>query len=771
MPRYIRREPLRDEAVARSLVQFGSLWVSGLGVLLAGSYLLEMGPSYALRITLYALASGVGLLAWLVGRMLSWRLAAYCLIWGVWLVIVLVAWEAGGIHSNNHLGFLAMLVFAGWALGKTPTCTLLAASIAVIAGFKLALNMGWMPAGRVMASWSYTLYFTGMAMLTAWATLMTRGIFERRAIEAEAANAQLQESQLELRKLTLAVEQSPASIVITDINERVVYANAAFLKSAGYTLDEVLGRPSKEVSTAGLTGKQREEARKALDSGKVWHGDLHNVRKDGSAVVEDVRVAPLHDGSSQPAYFVELKQDITESLQAQATIYQLSNFDNVTGLPNRYAFLKRLTELKDANQLRPRKGEQELCHGLLLVDIDRFTNFNDVHGAMVGDQLLCAVSARLSGVLPPTGLLVRHSADEFAVVIEGLSGHPEDAELLTKAYAERLVQAMESDTVRVTGMPDAVRVTFSVGMTVFPVSQEDSEIEALRRAQTAMHEAKSLGGAQALMFQEVMAENADRRYRIEKGLRRAIGDGQLRLFLQGQFNASDVAAGVEALVRWEHPERGMVSPADFIPIAEESDLIVLLGDWMLEQVCHLLVLPEVKAQRLQMSVNVSARQFLHSDFVSKLEELLAYTGADPQLLTLEVTESLVLSDFDEAGRKMHYLRKLGVQFALDDFGTGYSSMAYLKRLPIQEIKIDQSFVRDVDISPHSAALIEAILWVAGRFGLRVVAEGVEKREQVHMLRQWSPAILCQGYVHERPMPYRAWMEKRFVGLQLPHEGI
>lgn len=761
----------KDEAFSRRLVMLGASWVMVLGLLLAVAYWLEDVPTETWRMAVNLLAGAVGLgaLALGYGMRQHWRLAAYVLVWGMWCVIVLVAWFTGGVRSHNHMGFPVMLMFCGWVLGARATWVLLGVTAMVMLGFKAVDVVGWMPLALEPlqpSTWSYLLYHFGMLALTALVTLQARRYFMVRAADAEAALQRLRESEQQLHIFSLAVEQCPASILITNLQERVVYANQAFLERSGYSLPEVLGRDSRDVSTTGMDEALRNQARRDLSQGSIWQGDLVNQRKDGTDMIEDVRVAPIRSEQGMLSHYVELKQDITERVQAEATIHKLSNFDRITSLPNRFAFLRHLMELREQRLGKASRVPGSTRHGILLLDVDRFTSFNDVHGSVLGDQLLRATASRLQTLLLPTSFLVRASGDEFAIVLENVASSAEDAETLVQAYAQKLLQALGSEPLWLDAEHDSVRVSCCIGMSVFPELQGDTEIEAVRRASTALHEAKGRGPGHAMLFEEVMAENASRRYRIEKGLRRAVGEGELRMYIQGQFDAADRPVGAEVLVRWEHPEQGLLAPGEFIPVAEESELIVLLGDWVLEESCRLLAHPLVAQHRLLLSVNVSARQFLHEDFVAKLERQLEFSGADPAQLVLEVTEGLVLHDFDDTAAKMEFLRGKGIQFALDDFGTGYSSLAYLKRLPIQELKIDQSFVRDVQDSAQTEALVEAILLVSRRFGLRVVAEGVETQAQAQLLRSWEPAILCQGYLHERPMPWQIWMERYAQAMQL-----
>ena len=305
---------------------------------------------------------------------------------------------------------------------------------------------------------------------------------------------------------------------------------------------------------------------------------------------------------------------------------------------------------------------------------------------------------------------------------------------------------------------EEITVTTSIGITLFPEIPDEVPDHILRRADTALHRAKRAGGNQIAFFETDMGESAEQRFRVERELRRAIPAGELRLYFQPQVDAQGHLAGAEALVRWQHPERGLVPPGVFIPIAEESDLIVDLGVWVLSESCRLMAREDMAGYPLRLSVNLSPRHFRQKGFVPWLRDLLSATGADPTHLTLEVTEGLMIDNINDVVAKMNELTAMGIHFSLDDFGTGYSSLAYLKRLPIHELKIDKSFVQDAPTDPNDAALVETILAVARHMHLKVVAEGVETEEQAAFLNARAN-LIHQGYLYGRPEPAETWMAR------------
>ncbi|APE48449.1 GGDEF domain-containing protein [Delftia sp. HK171] len=740
----------------RRVVLVGSLWITSLTVLLAMA-LLTQDPVPWPSVRLNLVAAGVSFGAVLLGWRRHWRLASNLLVWGTWVAAVTVVAATGGVQSSSVLAFPALLVMCAWVLGVRTTLAMLVLSVLAMAAFWVAGREGvdWIGQRETSPVFSM-LYFVGMLGLTGTVTLMARRSLIRRAQELQDTLGSLEQHQDDLRKFYRAVEQNPESIVITDVHQNIVYVNEAFLQRTGFARNEVLGQPTHRYSTMGLDAPAWEEALHQLGRGALWRGQMTNRTRQGEDLPEAVLVAPIRASDGSIVNYVELKQDLSERMRAERQIHALAHFDALTGLPNRLSLTQRLRAL--AREFREGGKGGEPRHGLLLLDMDRFTAFNDVRGTVRGDALLGALALRLADALPDGVLLARMGADEFAVLLEKAGQEAAEVDQHMRALAQVLQDALERPLwLEETG--EEVQASCSIGAASFAASRTDSGgHDVLRRAGVALHQAKQAGLGQVVIFQPDMAEAVGKRFRIEKDLRRAIPAGELQPYLQSQVDHMGRCVGAEVLVRWNHPRLGMVEPGDFIPVAEESDLIVQLGDWMLEQACRMLVRPEFVQQGWRLSVNVSWRQFRQPDVVDKLKRTLAATGADPRRLTLEVTESVVMRDVDEARERMAELQLLGVEMGLDDFGTGYSSLAYLQRLPFRELKIDKSFVQDCHTSPGNAAMVEAILLLARRLRLRVVAEGVETEEQAGTLRAWNQDVLFQGYHYGRPLPAVEWVD-------------
>ncbi|WP_151704562.1 EAL and GGDEF domain-containing protein [Nitrincola alkalilacustris] len=554
-------------------------------------------------------------------------------------------------------------------------------------------------------------------------------------------------SDHEIRKLSQAVEQSPDSILITDLEGRIEYVNDAFLNNTGYTREEIQGE-NPRLLQSGLTPNETYEAMwSTLQRGETWRGELYNQRKNGSEMVEFVTIAPVRDTAGNVSHYLAIKQDISDKKQAAAQIHRLSFFDPLTGLPNRTLLMDRLEQACASGR------HQHYQEALLLLNIDRFKLINDAHSLVTGDALLRAFANRIAGLLRESDTVARVAGDEFAILLPDPNKGHGQANRRALSVAEKIHQLL-LQPINIDG--EMFSVTTSIGITTFPEKANETPANIMRRADTALHRAKAGGGNQTSFFEIGMGEEAERSFRTERELRHGITVGELRLYLQPQVNSKREVVGAEVLVRWQHPAQGLLPPAVFIPIAEESDLIIELGTWVLTESCRLIAKQAQLGHPLHLSVNLSPRHFRQGNFVATVRQILSATGADPTSLTLEITEGLVIDNIDDVVAKMSALAELGIHFSVDDFGTGYSSLAYLKRLPIDELKIDRTFVQDAPNDPNDAALVETILAVASHMHLKVVAEGVETEEQAAFLNARGN-VIHQGYLFGKPGPAEEWI--------------
>ena len=435
--------------------------------------------------------------------------------------------------------------------------------------------------------------------------------------------------------------------------------------------------------------------------------------------------------------------DVTERKLANDKIQLLAFYDNLTGLPNRLMLHDRLHRALAASARSGREG------ALLFIDLDNFKLLNDVHGHNVGDAMLVQVAQRLNGCVREGDTVARLGGDEFVVLLENLHEKPEEAAATTKVIGEKILAVLH----RSYQLADQQHLaSASIGVTMF-LGQRDSIDELLKRADIAMYQAKTAGRHTIRFFDQQLQSVVAMRVAMEVELRAGIDTEQLVLYFQPQTDGIGGTTGAEALVRWQHPERGLVSPANFIPLAEETGLILPLGSWVLAAACRQIAAWSGQRQmaHLSVAVNVSARQFQHKDFVASLLDILAATKADPHKLKLELTESMLLDDVEGIIVKMESLKKCGIRFSLDDFGTGYSSLSYLKRLPLSQLKIDQSFVRDVTSDANDAAIARTIISLGRSLGLEVIAEGVETEGQRNFLADLG-CHAYQGYLFGRPAP-------------------
>ena len=737
-----------DDQVIVKLVRLAAMAILGIGGVIAVLLLTE-NPIKWIQFWLHvavALTALVGLVLSLRGHD---RWAASVIIWGSWVIVSAVTASNGGVRGPNLLNYPVLIVFSGWILGTRPTQWLVALTGLVFMGLVWADGRGWFPPADYGNKMAYAAYLAGILVLTSGLTLMSRNSYLRKIALARTVAADLRARENELHKLYLAVEQSPDSILITDLASRIEYVNQAFLRNSGYTQQQIVGRKAGVLGSTQTPQATYDAMWAALADGKSWSGEYQSLRQDGSEFTASATMAPLRQADGTITHYVAVSRDITAQREAEARIHQLSFYDSLTGLPNRTLLLQWLAQALTRSQ---QVGQQS---ALLLLNVDRFKTLNDARGSAVGDALLVKLGSRLQVLLRPGDVLARVAADEFALLLHDLSTDSAAA----SHQALEMAHQIQSSLDRPFGLPqgEEVAVTASVGITLFPLAAQEEADEVLRRAHNALHRAKLEGGHRNAFFDARMGESAQQRFLIERELQQAIGGGQLQLYLQPQFDGARQVVGAEVLVRWNHPQRGLIGPGAFIPVAEESELIVRLGSWVLEQSCMLMAHETVSGHPLRLSVNLSSRQFRDAGFVDWVKDLLRRTGADPTQLTLEVTESLLINNMDEVIAAMGQLSALGIHFSIDDFGTGYSSLAYLKRLPIDEIKIDKSFVQDAPVDTDDAALVETILSVARHMHLKVVAEGVETQAQADFLARQSREVIYQGYLFGKPEPAEVWL--------------
>lgn len=447
-----------------------------------------------------------------------------------------------------------------------------------------------------------------------------------------------------------------------------------------------------------------------------------------------------HDSAGKPRRAAGTCLDITERKLSEASIHRLAFFDPLTDLPNRRLFLDRLTNTQAAAQRNGHIG------AVLFLDLDRFKQVNDARGHVVGDLLLQEVANRLQSLLRGEDTVARFGGDEFIILLPNLSDNQGDASRFALLTAEKIRLSLSEPVDLADG---AISAESSIGITLLD-GRAVSVHDILREADTALYRAKESGRDCIRFFESSMQRAAEARFNLEAELRHALEQRHLTLYYQPQVDASEHLIGAEALLRWIHPTKGMIAPGTFIPFAEETSLILPIGRWVLTEACGFLKRLDESGQRLRVSVNVSPRQFRETDFVNQVRHALESDGIPPERLALELTEGVIIEDVQGTVLKMHELKRLGVKLSIDDFGTGYSSLTYLKQLPIDELKIDRSFIQDVCTDSSDAALVEAILSVCRHLGVAAIAEGVETAEQLHFLRARNCGAY-QGYYFGMPL--------------------
>jgi len=584
-----------------------------------------------------------------------------------------------------------------------------------------------------------------------WMEFSNRGTFDEdgQLVEIQSVGRDItsrRETENQLRKLSMAVEQSPSSIIITNINAEIEYVNAAFEKNTGYCRNEVFGKNPSILQSKNTPRRTIKELWETLNQGLPWKGELYNKRKDGSEYIEHVVIAPVRQTDGRITHYVSVQDDITASKMASEEIHQLAFFDSLTGLPNRRLLMDRLQ-----HALKSYERHQKIA-ALLLIDLDNFKTLNDTLGHETGDILLQQVAQRLVSCVRESDTVARLGGDEFVVILENMSIDSHVAAATAKGIAESILETIQQPY---TLGCNKYLSSASIGVTLFANNLATDLL--MRQADLAMYKAKDAGRNAVYFFNPEMQATVIARAQLNADLSQAINEAQFELYYQPQVIGEGLITGAEVLLRWNHPHKGLVLPGSFITAAEETGLILRIGQWALHAACAQLATwsTQPELSHLTISVNVSARQLEQPNFVDEVLATIDHYGANPHLLKLELTENMLINQVEEISLKMAALKLRGVSFSLDDFGTGYSSLSYLKLLPLDQLKIDRGFVRDILDDQNDAAIAQMIIALGKAMGISVIAEGVELAAQRDFLAQQG-CHAYQGYLFGKPMPYKSF---------------
>ena len=542
----------------------------------------------------------------------------------------------------------------------------------------------------------------------------------------------------QVSKLSSVMEQTADIIVVTDTEGIIEYVNPSFERITGYTYNEAVNNSPGLVASGLHKSEFYKHMWETITAGESYSNIFINRRKDGSLYYEEKTITPIKDQSGTITHYVATGKDISERIQIQERLQHMAHHDALTDLPNRNLFLDRLQQA-----LNRARWHNRLV-AVMFMDLDRFKNINDTLGHNVGDQLLLELSRRLGGTVRDGDTIARFGGDEFAILLDDI-----DSDSHISSLAQKLLDTLS--------MPFKINkqelfVTASIGVSIFPNDGDDSDT-LLRNADVAMYRAKDMGKNNYQFYSDDLSARIFERLTLENHLRHALERNEFVLYYQPQVDArTNKISGVEALLRWQHPELGLVTPNNIIPLLEETGLIEKVGHWVLETACR-----QSRAWHdtgwpfIHMSVNISSRQFNNTNFISSVHDIINQAEINPEFLELELTESMLMRNASSTVNALHSLSGRGVRFAIDDFGTGYSSLTYLRRFPIDTIKIDRSFIHDVTDNPDDAAIASAIIVMAQSLSLNVIAEGVENQKQLDFLTSRNCHYL-QGNFFSRPLP-------------------
>lgn len=544
-------------------------------------------------------------------------------------------------------------------------------------------------------------------------------------------------------RISATAFETQEGILVTDADRVILRVNQAFTNITGYTAEEVIGKNPNMLSSGRHDAAFYAAMWENVNNMGAWVGEVWNRRKNGEVYPEHLTITAVKDPAGTVINYVATLAEITMSKAAAEEIQRLAFYDPLTSLPNRRLLLDRLRQALTASARSGKDG------ALMFIDLDNYKTLNDTLGHEVGDILLQQVASRLADCVREADTVARIGGDEYVVMLEGLSEENLMAAAQAKAVGEKILTALNQPYQLAT---HEYQSTASIGVALF--SNHDQSLEnLLKHADIAMYQAKKAGRNTMRFFDPQMQDAINIRVDFERELRKALEQQQFQLHYQIQVDNLGCPLGAEALIRWLHPERGLVSPFHFIPLAEETGLILPIGQWVLDTACAQLKAwqQDELTRDLTLSINVSAKQFYQADFVAQVNAAVQHYRINPMRLKLELTESMLLDNIDSTIATMNALKELGIRFSLDDFGTGYSSLQYLKRLPLYQLKIDQSFVRDIAADSSDQAIVRTIIAMAHTLNLNVIAEGVESEEQRQLLLNAGCAHY-QGYLFGKPAP-------------------
>lgn len=545
-------------------------------------------------------------------------------------------------------------------------------------------------------------------------------------------------AQALLRLSSQVFDGSSEAIMITDTEQRIVTVNRAFTKVTQYTADEIFGQTPAYLSSGYHDKTFYQNMWQSLKTFGHWQGEISNRRKDGEIYPEWLNIASVHDNTGTLTNYIAMFSDISDIKKAEAQIEFLAYRDALTGLPN-YQLLRDHLKLAI-----PYAERSKAKVALLYLDLDNFKIVNDTLGHAIGDTLLKRVALRLRECVTDTDTISRQGGDEFLIMLTDVYNGDDIANIANKILSQ-LAEPFSIDQHELTA-------SLSIGIAVYPDDGENFEI-LLKKADTAVFQAKQAGRDTYRFYTDKMNVDAAEHLSMRSGLGRAIARNELVLYYQPQIDLnSGKVIGSEALIRWNHAELGLVAPGRFIPMAEDSGLIIPIGGWVLHEACRqAMAWQKAGLPEIVIAVNLSALQFRRGNLEQTVISALTQSGLDPRFLELEITESLLIQDAESTLAIVKRLKTLGIKFSIDDFGTGYSSLAYLKRLHVDKIKIDQSFVRNLASDPEDAAIVHAIVQMARSLNLKTIAEGVEEENLIEHLKRYH-CDEAQGYHFARPMP-------------------